>query len=351
VKRNVLNSPYQFTIMNQSAKILGFDEQVQNVQKAIADFESGKKQNIAIIAEPFAGKTSILDIIEKENSHLISRVPVSSIINNKGKLTIASLNKIVMIDNCHFLYLRKIGGFGVLEAFLNTISASYDHLFITAWNLFSWNYLESAVNIGKYIPSRINLPKLNDNEIKECILSAYEPGEITFVNDADVNKEKIIHVVRHPVVIKPLHKTFNMVFIRIDFAILKTKFHKTEDEIATEDLIFKKINRISNGNPGIAKAIWEKNLAYPTVKLSQFEHFSYTIDLDYHESFIMSIILAMRMVTKESLSNMGDDSHIDVILFRLFEQGLIGIDNGTCSIKPEAMRNSVELLHKLRLVW
>lgn len=142
-----------------------------------------------------------------------------------------------------------------------------------------------------------------------------------------------------------------MVFIRIDFAILKTKFHKTEDKIATEDLIFKKINRISKGNPGIAKAIWEKDLAYPTVKLSQFENISYSIDLDYHESFILSIILAMRMVTKESLSDMWGDSHIDAILFRLLEQGLIVIDDGTCSITPEAMRNSVELLEKLRLVW
>ncbi|MBE0524591.1 MAG: hypothetical protein IBX40_09710 [Methanosarcinales archaeon] len=112
-----------------------------------------------------------------------------------------------MIDDCHFLYLRKIGGFGILEAFLNGISASNDHLFITAWNLFLWNYLEGTVNIGKYFPTRIDLPELKDSEIKECILSAYKPGEITFVNDINVNKEKIIDVVRHPVMIKLLHKT------------------------------------------------------------------------------------------------------------------------------------------------
>lgn len=338
--------------MNTSAKILGFDEQVLKVQKAIADFEQGQKLNLAIIAEPFAGKTSILDIIEKENANIISRISVQSIIDNKGKLaTYLKLNKIVMIDDCHFLYMRKIGGFSILEAFLNSISANNDHLFITAWNLFSWNYLEEAANIGIHFPIQIILPKLKDSEIKECILSAYGPDEIIFVNDVEGYDEKIIEIIKHPVVIKVFHKTINIVFPKINFSVLKTKFQKAEDEIDTKDLIFKKINRISNGNPGIAEAVWEKNLVYPNVKLSQFEHISSNIDLNYNESFILSNILAMRIVNKDNLSDILDDPHIDTSLFRLLQQGLIEMDDGTCSIKPEAIRNSVEFLQKLRLVW
>jgi hypothetical protein len=348
---NIKNS-FRIMIMNTSAKILGFEEQVINVQKAIADFENGQKLNIAIIAEPFAGKTSILDIIEKENANIISRISVQSIMDNKGKLATSSkLNKIVMIDDCHFLYMRKIGGFSILEAFLNSISAYNDHLFITAWNLFSWNYLEEAANIGINFPIQITLPKLKDSEIKECILSAYGPDEITFVNDVEGYDEKIIEIVRHPIVIKVLHKTINIVFLKINFSVLKKKFQKAEGEIDTKDLIFKKINRISNGNPGIAEAIWENNLEYPNVKLSQFEHISSNIDLDYNESFILSNILAMRIIKKENLSDIVDDPHIDTILFRLLQQGLIGIDDANYSIKPEAIRNSVELLQKLRLVW
>jgi hypothetical protein len=59
----------------------------------------------------------------------------------------------------------------------------------------------------------------------------------------------------------------------------------------------------------------------------------------------------MRIIKKENLSDIVDDPHIDTILFRLLQQGLIGIDDANYSIKPEAIRNSVELLQKLRLVW
>ncbi len=46
-------------------EMVGFHEEIANIQTTIADFESGHKLNIAIIAEPFAGRTTLLNEIEK----------------------------------------------------------------------------------------------------------------------------------------------------------------------------------------------------------------------------------------------------------------------------------------------
>ncbi len=50
---------------DEKTELTGFQKEIKNVQAAIADFESGKKLNIAIIAEPFAGRTAIANEIEK----------------------------------------------------------------------------------------------------------------------------------------------------------------------------------------------------------------------------------------------------------------------------------------------
>jgi len=42
-----------------SNELAGFKDEIQDIQVAISDFESGKKLNVAIIAEPFAGITTL----------------------------------------------------------------------------------------------------------------------------------------------------------------------------------------------------------------------------------------------------------------------------------------------------
>ncbi len=88
------------------------------------------------------------------------------------------------------------------------------------------------------------------------------------------------------------------------------------------------------------------------IKPSQTKEFSFDFDLNYDESFVLSIILSMSSIKKEELAEIiGHDYQIDKILFRLAKQGSIVIEEGYCSIKPEAMRSVEEFLKKLRLVW
>jgi len=333
-------------------EMVGFHEEIVKIQTAIADFESGHKLNIAIIAEPFAGRTTLLNEIEKMNQYKVTRLLFSSIVKNIDDVKLSEQSKrIVLIDDCQYLYERKIGGFEILECFLRSVVSS-SKIFITTWNLYSWNYLDEVLNIGDFFPVQIKLPKFTKDQIKEFILSMHEANEIKFEEDVAFEKEKVFEPRKFTISIKPLEKTINIPYFIINYSLLKVRLLKKEERVGIEDMIFEKIHRISNGNPGVANIIWKKSLEYPIIKPSKIKDESFNIDLDYKESFVLFLILSMKSINNDGLSEMlGRDFQVDKIIFRLYNQGLIAVDDVSCIIRPEAMKSIVEFLKKLRLVW
>ena len=236
-------------------EVIGYSSEIENIKKTIDDFESGKKTNIAIISEPFAGRTYIFNAIEGMLNERATRITLSSIIKNKGlHLFPETLEKIVLVDNCHLLYMRKVGGFNILEDFLRSIT-NPDHLFITTWNIYSWNYLDAVINISNYFPVQIKLQSLNTSELKQIILSRYKKDELNFIDDSisKNSKPKLIHFSKLPVKIKSLEKTIEIPFVDLHFNLLISELlPKKAEKSTTEDRIFELIGDISNGNPGIA---------------------------------------------------------------------------------------------------
>lgn len=333
-------------------EIIGFQEEIAKIQTAIADFECGKNLNIAIIAEPFAGKTTLIDAIEKMNNQKVTRLSFSSIVKNREDTKIPENSKrVVIIDDCNFLYERKIGGFEILDHFLNSVVTS-SSIFITSWNIYSWNYLEEVIHINDFFPIQIKLPKFTKDHIKECILSRYNEKEIKFEEDMAFEKEHVIESRKLAINIKPLEKTINIPYFSIDYHLLKVRLFKKEEKIAIEDLIFEKLFHVSNGNPGVAKVIWQNSIEYPIVKPSKIKEYSFNIDLDYKDSFILNIILSMKSVKNKDIAEIaGPDFKVETIIFRLVQQGLITNDDGVYSIRPEALKSVVDFLKKRRLVW
>ncbi|MCZ7397808.1 MAG: hypothetical protein O8C59_04800 [Candidatus Methanoperedens sp.] len=336
-----------------TVQIIGFREEIANIQTAIADFESGHNNlNVAIISEPYAGRTALMNEIEKMNPQKVTKYSFSSIVKNKDEIILSEHSKrIVLIDDCQFLYMRKIGGFDVLKEFLNLIS-NPAILFITTWNLYSWKYLDEVSKIGKFFPVQINLPKFTTSQLKESILSGYEKEEIKFVEDVEFEKEKIINLMKYPISIKPWNKAINLPYFKINYNILKLRLLKKEERVAIEDMIFEKIHHVSNGNPGVAKIVWQRSLEYPIIKPSKIKDESFNIELDYDESFVLNIILSTKSIKNNDLSQIvGLDFQVEKIIFQLSKLGLIKAEDGSCIIRPEALKSVVEFLKKSRLVW
>ena len=69
-------------------EILDLRDEIGKIQTAIADFEIGKKLNVAIIAEPFAGKTTLIDEIERLNVSRATKITFTGIIHNKEEISL-----------------------------------------------------------------------------------------------------------------------------------------------------------------------------------------------------------------------------------------------------------------------
>ena len=381
---------------NDLVKIPVFQEVIGKIQAVIADFKMGKQGNVAIIAEPFAGKSTLLEEIENKNREKVTKITFSSLVHNKEnkankeKITLRensdqensdqaksnqeksdqenpnqsypdypdllpeNLKQIVLLDNCHFLYMRKVGGFEVLYEFLDMIS-SRKQIFITTWNLYSWDYLDASFGIGKYFPVQIHIPKFSKEDLRTLILRAYEEGEIRFEDDLEGEKEPFLYLMKYPLELTLLGKEIVIPFPKGNITNIKKRFMKKEKQPGAEDRVFEKIYLESKGNPGLALRIWELGIEYPRARPEKIGGFSFEIELEYEEAFVLSQILSHQRLKKEEIAGITgswDGNRAGETIFRLLAQELIIMDEESYyRLRPEALHSIASFLKNLRLVW
>jgi len=338
---------------NSFGEILGLQNEIGEIQASIADYEVGKKLNIAIIAGPLAGKTTLLGEIERINSSRATGITFSEIIRNKKEISLPDDTKrIVLLDNCHFLYRRKTGGFDIFYEFLDMIS-SQEKLFITTWNLYSWRYLNEVFGLEKYFPVQVVIPDFEKENLRLFILKRYGKEEIRFYNDKEAKEEPFIYVAKYPLELSSLGKKILIPVPKINIPYLKNRLLNKKETQTIEDRVFEKIYLESKGNPGVARRLWELGLDYPRIKPENIGQFSSNIELEYEEAFVLSLILSYQSLKKTEISDMiGSTLKVDETIFRLLTQELIFKDEaGYFRIRPEALHSVVAYMKKLRLVW
>ena len=335
------------------AEVLGLKEEIEKIQETIADFETGKKLNIAILAESLRGKTTLSSEIERINLNRTAKITFSKIVQNKNEISLPDdAKKIVILDNCHFLYMRKPGGFDIFYEFLDMIS-SQNRIFITTWNIYSWKYLNEAFGLGKYFPVQIFIPAFEKENLRLFILRRYEKNEIKFTKDKESKEEPFFYIIKYPLELSSLGKKIFIPVPKINISDLKNRLLKKQKIEAAEDQVFEKLYLESSGNPGIALRIWELGLDYPVMKPKNIGQFSLNIDLEYEEAFTLNLILSYQGLTKSEIAEiMGSMVSVDKIIYQLLSQELILKDeNDSYRVRPEALSSVTTYMEKLRLVW
>ena len=336
-------------------EILGLRDEIGTIQAAIADFEIGKRLNVAIIAGPLGGKTTLSGEIEKINLNRATKITFSEIVRDKKEISLPDDSKrVVIFDNCHFLYMRKPGGFDIFYEFLDMIS-SQDRIFVTTWNLYTWKYLNEAFGLGRYFPVQIFIPAFNKEDLRLFILKRYGKNEIIFASDKQSKEEPLLYIIKYPFELASIGKKIFIPVPKINILYLKNRLlNKQKQDIeTTEDRVFEKIYMESKGNPGIARRIWELGLDYPRIQPEDIGQFSFNIELEYEEAFVLSLILSYQGLKKTEISDMiGSTLRVDEIIFRLLNQELIfKEEDGSFRVRPEALHSVVAYTEKRRLVW
>ncbi|MGC9514550.1 hypothetical protein [Methanocrinis sp.] len=325
-----------------------FEEEIGPIKKAIVDYWEGHRSNLALISDPFYGGSELMDRVEGMTGEEGIRIDARSLIRNLEVLEEAT-RRIVIVEEAHRLYRRKIGGFETMNRFLNLLATS-DRLFITSWNSYSWGYLEQVLKIGRYFPQKIRLSKMSADEIREMLLSGYKEDELTFVEE-EIANEEVLKVLNRGAYQKTLlGHSLEIPYPVIDVRSIRSRLERNEKK-SPEEIFFDRLAQISDGNPGVVERLWKDALDYPEVRNILKDPPS--IDLDRDESFALSIILSKGSVEIDELGEVLEPLGLSArnIARLLEERRLVEIDGEVASMRAEALKSAVEHLRRLRLVW
>ncbi len=329
----------------EAIELFGLEKERDRIMAAIDRFQEGERSNVAVIADPFAGRTTLVQGIQRSREEKISYIPYYSIVFQKGFLEeIEKAESIVILDNCHFLARRKVGGFDMLDVFLRNLINS-DKLFITTWNSFSWAYLDHVMKISAFFPVAVQIPQMSPEYIKQMILSMYDTP-LRFVSREVRPQEKFLSRSTRSIQVPFSGQRREIPWIRINIGSRKKK------RKAVEELVFDRLNKIANGNPGVARIIWERYLSPPEIFLENVPDLPCVVDLDINETFLLFIILSMESIQERDLLEIaGNEIPMEKALYRLRSAGLVQELNGYYSTRPESLRCVSEYLKRERMVW
>ena len=339
--------------VTSGSSVIGYEQELQEITEAIGRLKSGIPEHIAIIAEPMGGRTALVTEIRRRFGEKVYYLPLEFVITPESLPDFSVLpGDIILIDNCQFLATRNIGGFDVLDTFLHA-QISTKKLFITTWNIFSWQYLSAVMNLNAYFPTIMTLNKMDTPVLKQVILSKYKPGEIRFVDDGAAERSMFYSLIHQKVRLPLTDIEISIPWIKLNFTVMFRRLpRKKRVQISIDDVIFEKINRIALGNPGVAILLWGSSLKDNAISLSAITETPYSIALDTNESFILSIILSMESLHQNDLTAIaGSEMDIRRVLYRLVQQGLIRNDSGYYSILPFALGPVIDYLKKTRRLW
>ncbi len=342
-----------------SPELFGFEDILKSIFEAIEKQDLGAISNIAIIAEPFSGRSELLHKISKLCRERDTKVYFNRLVSDDNFLhTLEKSGDIVLIDNCQLLCSRKIGGFEKLDLFLNAVASS-NKLFITTWNQFSWNYLRFVYPLESIFPVRIEIPRLGPEELKKMVMDNCE-WQMTFAEDVITKNKQCFEFVEYPVVLPIFKKTFKVSVPRIDYFALKCRFQdkiwpsEQKDVTSMEDKVFLRLKDVSEGNPGVAQAIWKKSVSGVdgAIKPEDIIKTQYKIDINYEKAYLLYIIMCMECVSIEELKGIiYPNADVNRSVYDLERIGLISVENGLLSIVPEALHSIESYLKSMRLVW
>ena len=284
---------------------------------------------IAVVGDPFSGRETVLDRAEQDlDATRITLGPGEGF----DRIQSESNGDPLVIENCQHLYERRIGGFRELSSFLDHL-VGIERTVVAGWNRYAWSYLAAVQGLDREFPVTVEIQPLPVERIAELVLGRYEEMP-EFV--ADEPEHGGIVVTKH-------HefgwrdRSISVPLPMLSPVAIKALF--SGGDLDPRDVSFGRLAAVSNGNIGVASAIWETNLG-AAVRPSDITGLTSDRDLDREEAFCLRIVLANERIDRTQLSEVVDG--LDRILGRLSRDGLVTVENGIVELVPGALPGVTE---------
>lgn len=336
----------------------GLGPQVETLSRTVAEFLDDDEtldridSNVAVVSDPFGGRTALLDYAAELLGERATRVSLESVVESTEALPEIPTDGALLLEDCHYLYRRTIGGFDVLETFLERLSMT-NTLVVTSWNRYSWQYLSATHRVDEVLPLSITLPPLDTEQI-EAVIAAHTDGDLpAFVDTGEAGRIKTVELVRHPVSLWG-DRTVRVPLIRPNLAWLGS--WSLDDAESIEAVVYEKLQRLSHGNPGIATTLWDRAIRDgPDGPMLAPWYIEEPVDdpgvVGDDTAMLLWLVVAMEAIDRDQVAaTLGKDA-IGTEIQALANRGIVTVDGTQVRLRPTGLHPAVEELERRRLVW
>lgn len=306
------------------ATLLGDD--IEIFEKILTDQSSG---SLAVCSPPFGGREPVLEYAADQlGTDLLRLGP-----GDGAELVLSALEDgPVVIDGCQHLYERRIGGFEPLETVLRAI-VTYDDVVVAGWNTFAWTYLAQIRGIDRTFANQTEIESTAATDLAELVLERYD--EIPEFTADQANSDGLFAIRRYEIDWRG--STFSLPVPILNRATVKATLN--DGDVDPKDVVFERLAAVSQGNVGVATAIWETSRR-KELRPSDIVASGTDLDLDREEAFCLRIILLKERVTRAELTRILDDT--DRVLGRLLRDGMVAATDGDIiQLEPTAVPTAV----------
>ncbi|MGM0555716.1 MAG: AAA family ATPase [Myxococcota bacterium] len=242
----------------------------------------------------------------------------------------AQASRIVILDDCHHLYMREIGGFAALDTFLEVVNLTDDrHYWVLAFNRFAWSYINRVRQREHFFGHIEMLEPWTDRDIQDLIQRRNAEAEM-----------------------------------QVSFTDLIVAHEEGENDfyeiIKTANGYFRLLHEFSRGNPAIALIYWERSVKLEpdgTLQVTLFRRPSVRIisQLSDDHLFALTAIAQHGALNPREIAEVinSEVGFCDMALNFFDELNIIDIDprTGRASITPLYFRQIVSRLSGSNFLW
>jgi hypothetical protein len=300
---------------------------------------------VAVVAPPFAGRDSVLD---RAAASLDAPTRVQFAPDGSVELPDAVEGPLI-VDGCHHRYAHRIGGFAPLDRFLDRLASASGRV-VTAWNRHSWNYLDAVRDLSDAFGHVFTVGPLSADSITDAVRPTTDPWP-AFEYAADGRASPFGSVAyRVPIPRSRRDYSIDLPTVDVDYV---TGWLRGRAQPTAEALVFERLTRLTDGNPGVAAAVWEQCVDDVDGAVTPAD-ISLPVDRDLDPgddaARVLGILLSKEVVTRTELAAVVPDVPLTRTLRTLADHGFV-TEGDAVRLRPAGLPSAVDSLARRRWLW
>lgn len=306
--------------MGRSSLLRSFEVSVQGVEVT----------RVAISEKSKTGEDTrrlVMQILGIENAEN-EEIPTTDALVERIK---AMPRRVIVLDDCHNMFVRRIGGFDGLDTLLRLVTLTDEHHFwVLSFNIFAWNYVN----------------RVRSREFMFAVVLEMMPWTIEEI--------RTLIEARHG------QSGYAMSFSELVVDMEETQ-EGTVDVVKTSQGYFKYLHEISGGNPRLAMIFWLRSLRLKEgderrLEVSLFKQ-PQTSDIEAMEDGHWFVLTAIAQHGELNAVEVSEITNLDVsfcaLAFNFFEgRGVtLPLPNGRVRIEPLYFKQIVRYLKNSNFLY